>query len=117
MVRRRRLAAELRRLREVARLTCDEVAAQLECSASKISRIETGRVLVSPRDVRDLLAIYGVPEEQRNRLIQMLMERQRQAAARTPKVWVVLDEAALRRQVGGREVMRQQIEHLLELSS
>ncbi|HUB39315.1 MAG TPA: helix-turn-helix transcriptional regulator, partial [Streptosporangiaceae bacterium] len=50
MVRRRRLAAELRRLREAAGLTCDEVGARLDCSASKISRIETGRVSVSPRD-------------------------------------------------------------------
>jgi len=32
-------------------------------------------------------------------------------------VWVVLDEAVLRRQVGGREVRRAQIEHLIELSA
>ena len=74
MIRRRRLAAELRRLREAAGLTCDEVAARLEFSASKISRIETGRVLVSPRDVRDLLETYGVPEDQRGRLIQLAHE-------------------------------------------
>ena len=54
-VRRRRLALELRRRREAARLTCEEVADHLECSASKISRVETGRVSVSPRDVRDML--------------------------------------------------------------
>jgi transcriptional regulator with XRE-family HTH domain len=63
MVRRRRLAAELRRLREAAQLTCDQVASLLECSASKISRIETGRVSVSPRDVRDLLRAYGVADD------------------------------------------------------
>jgi transcriptional regulator with XRE-family HTH domain len=193
MVRRRRLAAELRRLREAAHLTCEEVAARLECSASKISRIETGRVSVSPRDVRDILRIYGVPEDQRNQLIElaresrqkgwwqgygdsvephlatylgmeseatnirqynmgriptllqtrdyahaliiagragtgrypgpadrmvdMLMERQRRAAASPPRMWVVLDEAALRRQVGGPEIMRAQIEHLIGLAS
>jgi transcriptional regulator with XRE-family HTH domain len=192
LIRRRRLAAELRRLREAAQLTCDEVAARLDCSASKISRIETGRVLVSPRDVRDLIAIYGVPEDQRGtfiqlaresrqkgwwqtwgdvqphfatylgmeseaceirqyavarvpallqtedyaravvtgsrvgtgrypdsaeRIVQMLMERQRLATVSPPAVQVVLDEAALRRLVGGREVMRRQIEHLIELSS
>src|SRR6516165_10640875 len=70
-VRRRRLALELRRLRESAKLTCEEVAEQLECSASKISRVETGRVSVSPRDVRDMLEIYGVPEDQRDSLIQL----------------------------------------------
>lgn len=34
-----------------------------------------------------------------------------------PEVWAVLDEAAVRRQVGGREVMRKQIEHLIGLSA
>ncbi len=190
-VRRRRLALELRRLREAAKLTCEEVAEQLECSASKISRVETGRVSVSPRDVRDMLAIYGVPEDQRDELVQLArdsrqkgwwhafgdtvrphfatylglenaasqiriykgtriptllqteeyaraihaastvggqfasddrqlalqMERRRQAWASTPRVWAVLDEAALHRQVGGREVMRQQLEYLCEVSS
>ena len=68
---RRRLAQELRHLREAARLTIEEVAAALEVSASKISRIETGRVLVSPRDVRDMLKIYRVPDDQRDTLIQL----------------------------------------------
>jgi transcriptional regulator with XRE-family HTH domain len=70
-VRRRRLALELRRLRESAKLTCEEVAERLECSASKISRVETGRVSVSPRDVRDMLQIYGVPPDQREGLVQL----------------------------------------------
>lgn len=62
-VRRRRLAAELRRLRETAGLTIDEAAERLEVSGSKISRIETGRVSVHPRDVRDLLDLYGVTDQ------------------------------------------------------
>jgi Domain of unknown function (DUF5753) len=33
-----------------------------------------------------------------------------------PHVWAVIDEATLRRPVGGTAVMRAQIEHLLELS-
>ena len=70
-VRRRRLAFELRRLREAAKLTCEDVAELLECSASKISRVETARVTVSPRDVRDLLRIYGVPIDQQDSLIQL----------------------------------------------
>jgi Domain of unknown function (DUF5753) len=47
----------------------------------------------------------------------MQMERQRRAAASVPEVWAVLDEAAVRRQVGGRHVMRKQIEHLIGLSA
>jgi Domain of unknown function (DUF5753) len=49
--------------------------------------------------------------------VAMLMERQRLAWASPPSLWVVLDEAALRRQVGGREVTRQQIEHLIDLTT
>jgi transcriptional regulator with XRE-family HTH domain len=187
-VRRRRLALELRRLREAARLTCEEVADHLECSASKISRVETGRVSVSPRDVRDLLDLYGVPVVERDSLVQLARDSrqkgwwhafsgtmppqfatyvglecaaceiriyevslipellqtadyaravirsgmmnspredvERQVAlrmARTPalardnppKIWALLDEAALRRQVGGAGVMQRQLEHLL----
>jgi transcriptional regulator with XRE-family HTH domain len=187
-VRRRRLALELRRLREAARLTCEEVADHLECSASKISRVETGRVSVSPRDVRDMLDLYGVPAAQRESLVQLARDSrqkgwwhafsdtmqpqfatyvglesaaseiriyevslipellqtedyarvvirsgmmsspsddvERQVALRMarqpaitrddpPKVWAVLDEAALRRQVGGPGLMRLQLEHLL----
>jgi transcriptional regulator with XRE-family HTH domain len=33
-----------------------------------------------------------------------------------PSIWVVLDEAVLRRQIGSSEVMRAQVKHLLELS-
>ncbi|GAB3709683.1 helix-turn-helix domain-containing protein [Nocardiopsis oceani] len=34
-----------------------------------------------------------------------------------PKMWVILGESAIRQQVGGAEVMREQITHLLELSA
>ena len=187
-VRRRRLALELRRLREAAELTCEEVADHLECSASKISRVETGRVSVSPRDVRDMLELYGVPVAQRESLVQLARDSrqkgwwhafsdsmqpqfatyvglesaaaeiriyevslipellqtedyaravirsgmmnspaedvERRVALRMarqpaitrdypPKVWAVLDEAALRRRVGGAGLMRLQLEHLL----
>jgi transcriptional regulator with XRE-family HTH domain len=190
-VRRRRLALELRRLREAAKLTCEEVAEHLECSASKISRVETGRVSVSPRDVRDMLDLYGVPVEQRAGLVQLArdsrqkgwwhaysdaiqpqfatylglesaaseiriyevslipgllqtedyaravisaglmsnpsedidrrvaLQMARQPALTRddpPRLWAVLDEAALRRRVGGAGLMRMQLEHLLGLA-
>ncbi|MDQ3406321.1 MAG: helix-turn-helix domain-containing protein [Actinomycetota bacterium] len=70
-VRRRRLASELRRFREVANLTIEEVGEKLECSASKISRIETGHVGVNPRDVRDLLQLYGIDENKREALVHL----------------------------------------------
>jgi transcriptional regulator with XRE-family HTH domain len=190
-VRRRRLALELRRLREAARLTCEEVAEHLECSTSKVSRIETGRVSVSPRDVRDMLDLYGVSAQQGASLVQLARDSrqkgwwhaysdtiqprfatyiglesaaseiriyevtlipgllQTEDYARTviaagtvggdhesvarnvallmarqppltsddpPRLWAVLDEAALRRTVGGAGLMRLQLDHLLDLS-
>jgi hypothetical protein len=79
--RRRRLGAELRRLREEAGLTIDQVAEVLECSQSKVSRIETGQVSATPRDVRDMLALYRVPDAQREAMVQIARE------ARQPGWW------------------------------
>jgi transcriptional regulator with XRE-family HTH domain len=78
-VRLRRLGMELRALREVAGLNSQQAAAELGCSQSKISRVETGKSPVSVRDVRDLLALYGVADEQqRERLLGLAREsRQR----------------------------------------
>jgi transcriptional regulator with XRE-family HTH domain len=190
-VRRRRLALELRRLRESARLTCEEAAKKLNFSASKISRVESGRAPVSPRDVYDISVIYGASLEERGQLIRLardvekrgwwepykdaiephfgayldlesfavdirtyevglipgLLQTQEYArtaigigmlagirgeaerlvrlavgrrpgltAADAPRFWAVLDEAALRRQVGGPLVMHEQLEHLLALA-
>jgi transcriptional regulator with XRE-family HTH domain len=75
---RRRLGIELRRLRENAGLTIDQVAKSLECSDSKVSRIETGQVSATPRDVRDMLDLYQIAREQRDALVQVARQaRQR----------------------------------------
>ena len=79
--RRRRLGAELRRLREETGLTIDQVAEVLECSQSKVSRIETGQVSATPRDVRDMLALYRVSDAQREAMVQIARE------ARQPGWW------------------------------
>jgi transcriptional regulator with XRE-family HTH domain len=73
-LRRRQVGMQLRRLREAAGVTIDQVAEQLECSASKISRIETGQTGVSPRDVRDMAAVYGVPPEEAQLLLRFARE-------------------------------------------
>src|SRR4029434_1974633 len=76
--RRRRLGAELRRLREEAGLTIDRVAEALECSQSKVSRIETGQVSATPRDVRDMLELYRVHDAQSAAMVRVAREaRQR----------------------------------------
>jgi transcriptional regulator with XRE-family HTH domain len=62
--RERRLARELRLLRAAVPLQGKEVAAHLGWSASKVSRIETGRIGISPEDLDLLLALYVVPDDQ-----------------------------------------------------
>jgi transcriptional regulator with XRE-family HTH domain len=74
MVRRRMLAANLRRLRIATGMTIHQVAAAIEVSTSKLSRIETGTVGASPRDVRDLLELYGIGGEQRDQLLRAARE-------------------------------------------
>jgi transcriptional regulator with XRE-family HTH domain len=76
-VRRRRLAAELRRLRERAGLTGDDVAGQLQWSPSKISRIETAKSGAKISDVRKLLELYGVSDDHRDELISLAREAER----------------------------------------
>jgi hypothetical protein len=44
------------------------------------------------------------------------MQRQERVAAGELDLWAVLDEAAIRRVVGGEQVMREQLQHLLELA-
>ncbi|MCX5211183.1 helix-turn-helix domain-containing protein [Kitasatospora sp. NBC_00240] len=190
-VRRRRLGAELRRLRETLGMTAEEVAGRLMVSQSKISRLENGRRSISQRDVRDLCDVYNVDDERiRAGLMEMAREsRQRgwwhefsdipysvyigleaeassirayessfvpgllqtqayaeavvqgtqpdtdaTAVSRRVEVrlkrqsriygenqlgslWAVIDEAVLRREVGGSEVMYRQLNQLLELSA
>ncbi|HEX5740756.1 MAG TPA: helix-turn-helix transcriptional regulator [Pilimelia sp.] len=70
-IRRRRLGLELRRYRETAGVTIDAAAAYLGCSASKISRIETGHNSATPRDVARLLECYGVPRHEATELVEI----------------------------------------------
>ncbi|MFF0151417.1 helix-turn-helix domain-containing protein [Micromonospora sp. NPDC005203] len=63
IMRRRRLGLELRRLRETAGLTGDQVIERIGwASASKLSRLENGRSRPDPQDVGVLLALYGADE-------------------------------------------------------
>jgi transcriptional regulator with XRE-family HTH domain len=73
-VRRRRLGSELRRLREAAGLTCEQAADHLECSASKISRLETARVPARAIDVQALCQLYHAGEEQTGVLAALARE-------------------------------------------
>jgi transcriptional regulator with XRE-family HTH domain len=189
-VRRRQLISELKRLREAAHLTQEEVAERLDWHHTKIFRIETGRTGPHPNDVRVMLEVYGVrDQDQREALVQLAKDARKRgwwysyrdvlpnryeffigleqeassistfelavvpgllqteeyalALARggpleldaeeiqrrievrlsrqkvldkpdRPQLWAIVDEAAIRRTVGGREVMRGQLQKLIE---
>lgn len=191
MTGRMQLGSQLRRLREARGITRADAGYAIRASESKISRLELGRVGSKPRDIEDLLALYGVtdpgqvdeimklaaeanrpgwwqayhdllpswqatylgleeaasrlrtycvqfvPEllqteeyarallssahsrgaqEELERRVEMTLRRQR-AFFRPggPRLWAVLDEAVLHRVVGGPDVHRRQMEHLLAL--
>ncbi|MGH3877379.1 MAG: helix-turn-helix domain-containing protein [Actinophytocola sp.] len=59
---RRRLGAELRRLRQVSGRTLENVAEELLISTSKLSRLENGQGSPQQRDVRDLIRLYRVED-------------------------------------------------------
>jgi transcriptional regulator with XRE-family HTH domain len=193
-VRRRRLAAELRRLREASGRTHEDVAAALDWHRSKIGRIEGAQfVRLSLTDLRALLDLYGVTDDDQrqslitlgkearergwwhsysdvlpnphsvligleaetysirayqaqlvpgllqtedymrailraglmtasdrdeiDRFVEVRKARQGLLTQEPPvALWAVLDEAVLRRRVGGADVMRAQIERLMEVS-
>jgi transcriptional regulator with XRE-family HTH domain len=78
-LRRRELGTLLRSLRLNRELTVDQVAAELLCSPSKVSRMETGQRGASPRDVRDLCELYGVTDQaERTRLMKLATEGKQQ---------------------------------------
>lgn len=193
-VKRRRLAAELRRYRETASLTIDDVAERLEWSTAKISRIENARVSVLPRDVKFLLREYGLNDQDEvwdmlltlsresrqkgwwqqygeavpdwfevyvgleaeastifaydaefvpgilqteeyawaihkaqlpgatntdiDRLVKVRMARQETLrSSDAPQVWLILNEAVIRRVVGSGTVMQEQLERLIEAAT
>jgi transcriptional regulator with XRE-family HTH domain len=187
------LGGQLRRLREAKGISPRDAGDAIRASASKISRMELGRVGFKERDVDDLLTLYGVtsadereslmelaeranrpgwwhrygdilpswfevyigleeaastlrvhetrcvpellqtedyaraalelgrpmaPGDEIERRVSVLMRRQRiLTRPDPPQLWVVVDEAALRRVVGGQETMRAQIAALLKAAS
>jgi transcriptional regulator with XRE-family HTH domain len=70
-VRRRRLAAELRGIRESKGKSGDSVAAALRWSPSKISRYERARTGLRPREVERLLDYYQITGSRRALLLEL----------------------------------------------
>jgi transcriptional regulator with XRE-family HTH domain len=79
-VRRRELGALLRKLRTENGLTVEQAADRLLFSMSKLSRMETGHGVATPRDIRDLCDLYGVTDEaEREHMTKLAAEGKQQA--------------------------------------
>lgn len=186
---RRRLTAELRRLRAQAKLTQRQVAESLDWSPSKVIRLEQGTVRIGVTDLQALLNLYEVTEpaavaeltrmareskklpfaeyrdvvpaeavryfqyeanasiirqvepllvpgllqveeysravleayrkssEDADRIVESRKERQELfERSEPPDAFFILDEAVLRREVGGPKVMARQIDHLVRMA-
>jgi transcriptional regulator with XRE-family HTH domain len=65
-----------------------------------------------------LLGLSGAPAEEVERRVRLRIHRQEiLTRPGAPPVWAVVDEAALRRPIGGMEVMRDQLKRLIELTA
>jgi hypothetical protein len=69
------LGAELRRLRTAAGISRGSAGYAIRGSDSKISRLELGRISFKPRDVADLLTLYGVRDESERAMLLALMDQ------------------------------------------
>jgi hypothetical protein len=94
----------------------------LETAASLIRTFETQFVpglFQTPEYARAVLLLgnsAAAPDEIERR-VALRMSRQNVLTAQDPPVvWSILDEGAIRRQVGGRAVMRQQLSRLVEVA-
>jgi transcriptional regulator with XRE-family HTH domain len=94
----------------------------LEAAASVIRNYEVQFVpglLQSPSYAREVIQLGhpSIARDELNRRVELRMGRKRMLSRPTaPRLWAALDEAVLRRPMGDASVMREQIEHLLEMT-
>ena len=93
-IRQRELGMRLREFRTAKGLTVEDVARELLCSPTKISRAETGARRATLRDVRDLCQIYGVDAETSAELMELARE------ARQPGWWTKYDDLKIAPYIG-----------------
>jgi transcriptional regulator with XRE-family HTH domain len=75
---RRRLRAELRRLRLAKGLSIEDVTNEVEWSTSKLVRIEGGQVGISVSDLNALLQVYEVDDKAQQEELRVLARASRQ---------------------------------------
>jgi transcriptional regulator with XRE-family HTH domain len=77
-VRRRRLARELRRLREATGKSTSQVTKELGWAAGRINHLESGRHGTDPSALRDLMRLYGIEDPVRVEAVLALGRQARQ---------------------------------------
>lgn len=87
-----------------------------ECSTAIIPGLFQTKDYISC--LMDSVAGVTIAPEEKQARIEARLKRQESilGSSDPPRLWVILDEAPLRRQVGGIQVMKGQIQHLIELS-
>jgi uncharacterized protein DUF5753/helix-turn-helix protein len=100
-----------------------EVYVGLEEAAARIRAYEVQFVpgLLQTDGYAQAVTLLGhpdAPDDEVEKRVALRMTRQRLLTAPdAPHLWAVVDEAALRRPLGGKEVMRAQLQHLLEVTA
>ncbi|WP_223839636.1 helix-turn-helix domain-containing protein [Saccharopolyspora pogona] len=89
-VRLRKLARGLRRWRNEADLSLDELAPRLGWSKSKLGRFETGDGAPGPADVIAIATVLGIPDEERERYVTLAFQ------ARQKGWWQRYDKGTLK---------------------
>jgi transcriptional regulator with XRE-family HTH domain len=86
-VRRFVVGSQLRRLREARDISRDAAGYAIRASASKISRMELGRVSFKLRDIADLLTLYGVTDAAQRDAVLRIAEQ-----ANDPAWWQTYED-------------------------
>ena len=99
-----------------------QVYVVLEASASHVFGYESELVpgvMQTEGYTRAIMSTAPTPdgdEEIEDKIKVRATRQARLTQENPPEVWIVLNEAVIRRTVGGRDVMREQIEHLIKLA-
>lgn len=81
------VGSQLRRLREAAGISRADAGYAIRASDTKISRLELGRTGFKPRDVADLLTLYGVTAPSEREAVMSMAEQ-----AGAPGWWQVFGD-------------------------
>jgi hypothetical protein len=96
-----------------------EVYVGLEAEASLISEYDPALIpgILQTEDYARTVIKAEHPNETSKEIERRAeLRMQRQQREQMPKLWMIVDEAVLRRTVGSRDIMRQQLQHVLQVA-